>query len=158
VQTDRTIPNNKPDITIHDNEKGKYVLTDVANVIKKEGEKVLKYKDLTIEIQRMWNVKTNVIPAIKVATGIISRKFRKYLNNIPGKQEIKEVQETAILGNAHVLWKVLMQTYKRFNIGNGVMCIMNSNYRIAASNTVFHRYIDCFRNVSVNILHKGDNE
>jgi len=27
-------------------------------VIKKEAEKILKYKDLTIEIQRMWNVKT----------------------------------------------------------------------------------------------------
>ena len=27
------------------------------NVIKKEAEKTLKYKDLTIEIQRMWNVK-----------------------------------------------------------------------------------------------------
>ena len=38
------------------------MLTDVAipgdrNVIKKEAEKILKYKDLTIEIWRMWNVK-----------------------------------------------------------------------------------------------------
>jgi hypothetical protein len=63
VQTDRTIPNNKPDIIIRDNEKGKCMLIDVAisgdrNVIKKEAEKILKYKDLKIEIQRMWNVKT----------------------------------------------------------------------------------------------------
>jgi len=41
VQTDRTIPNNKADIIIRDNEKGKYMLTDVAisgdrNVIKKK--------------------------------------------------------------------------------------------------------------------------
>ena len=63
AQTDRTIPNNKPDIIIRDNEKGTCMFIDVAisgdrNVIKKETEKILKYKDLTIEIQRMWNVKT----------------------------------------------------------------------------------------------------
>jgi hypothetical protein len=38
------------------------------NMIKKEDEKILKYKDLTIEIQHMWNVKTNVIPVIIGAT------------------------------------------------------------------------------------------
>jgi hypothetical protein len=62
MQTDRIIPNNKPDIIIRDNEKGTCILIDVAisgdrNVIKKEAEKILKYKDLTIEIQHMWNVK-----------------------------------------------------------------------------------------------------
>ena len=67
VQTDRTMPNNKPDIVIRDNEKGTCMLIEVAisgdrNVIKKEAEKILKYKDLTIQIQRMWNVKTKVIP------------------------------------------------------------------------------------------------
>ena len=55
------------------------------NVIKKETEKNLKYKDLTIEIQRMWNVKTNMIPVIIGATGTISTSFRKYVSNIPGK-------------------------------------------------------------------------
>ena len=41
------------------------------NVIKKLAEKILKYKDLTIEIQRMWNVETKVIPVIIGATGTI---------------------------------------------------------------------------------------
>jgi len=58
VQTNRTIPNNKPDIIIRDNEKRTCMLIDAAisggrNVIKKEAEKILKYKDLTTEIQRM---------------------------------------------------------------------------------------------------------
>jgi hypothetical protein len=41
------------------------------NVIKKEAWKILKYKDLTIEIQRIWNVKAKVIPLITGATGTI---------------------------------------------------------------------------------------
>jgi len=111
VQTDRAIPNNKPDI-IRDNEKRICMLIDVAisgdrNVIKKEAEKILKYKDLTIEIQRMWNVKTKVIPVIIGATGTISKSFRKYVSNIPGNHEVKELQKTAILGTAHILRKVL---------------------------------------------------
>jgi hypothetical protein len=89
------------------------MLIDVAvsgdrNVIKKEAEKILKYKDLTIEIQCMWNVRTKVIPAIIWATGTISKSFRKYVSNIPGKHEFKELQKTAILGTAHILRKVLM--------------------------------------------------
>jgi len=49
VQSDRIIPNNKPDIIIRDNEKRTCMLIDVAisgdrNVIKKEAEKILKYK------------------------------------------------------------------------------------------------------------------
>jgi hypothetical protein len=90
------------------------MLIDVAisgdrNVIKKEAEKILKYKDLTIEIQRMWNVKTKkVIPVIIGATGTVSKAFRKYVSNIPGKREVKELQKTALLGTAHILRKVLM--------------------------------------------------
>ena len=78
------------------------------NVIKKEAEKILKYKELTIEIQRMWNIKTKVIPVIIGATGIISKPFRKYVSNIQGKHEVKELQKTAILGTAHILRKVLI--------------------------------------------------
>jgi len=66
------------------------MLIDVAisgdrNVIKKEADKVLKHKDLTIEIQRMWEV----IPVIIGTTGTISKSFRKYVSNIPGNHEVK---------------------------------------------------------------------
>jgi hypothetical protein len=78
------------------------------NVIKKEAEKILKYKDLTIKIQCMWNVKTTVVPVIIVATGIISKLFRKYVSTIPGNQDVRELQKTAILGTAHLIREVLM--------------------------------------------------
>jgi hypothetical protein len=113
VQTEKTIPNNKPDIIILDNEKGTCMLIDVAipgdiNVIKKEAENILKCRELVTEIQRMWNVKTKVTPVIIGATGTISKSFGKYLSSIPGKHEIKELQKTAILGRTHILRKVLM--------------------------------------------------
>ena len=61
-KTDRNNSNNKTGIMIRDNEKEACMLIDVAisgdrNVVKKEAEKILIHKDLTLEIQRMWNVK-----------------------------------------------------------------------------------------------------
>jgi len=44
----------------------------------------------------------------KWANGTISKSFRKYVSNLPGKHEVKELQKTAILGTAHILRKVLM--------------------------------------------------
>jgi hypothetical protein len=80
----------------------------IINVIKKEAEKILKYKDLIIEIQRMWNVKTKVTPVMIRATGTISKSFRKYLNSILRQHDIKALQKTAVLGTAHTLQEVLM--------------------------------------------------
>jgi hypothetical protein len=52
-----------------------------------------------------------VIPVIIWVTGTISKSLRQSLSNIPGKQEIKELQKTAVLGTAHTLEKVLMYKY-----------------------------------------------
>jgi hypothetical protein len=70
------------------------MLIDVAisrdrNLIKKEAEKFLKYKNFTIEIKRLWNVKTKVIPVIIGATGTISKS---YVNNIPGNHEVNTLR------------------------------------------------------------------
>ena len=51
---------------------------------------------------------TKMVPVIIGATGTISKTFRKYVSNIPGNREVKELQKTAILGTAHILRKVLM--------------------------------------------------
>jgi len=63
------------------------MLIDVAvpgdrNVIKKETEKILKYKILTTEIQRMWNLKAKVITLLRGANGTITKSLRQYLSNI----------------------------------------------------------------------------
>jgi hypothetical protein len=59
-------------------------------------------------IKSMMMMMIPVIPVIIGATGTISKSFRKYVSNIPGKHEVKKLQKTAILGTAHILRKVLM--------------------------------------------------
>jgi hypothetical protein len=49
------------------------------NVTHKEAEKKLKYKNVCIEVQRMWNMKCFVILG---ATGTVTR-LRKYQESIP---------------------------------------------------------------------------
>jgi len=89
------------------------MLIDVAvpgdrNVIKKGGEKILKYKDLIIEIQCLWNVETKVVVVITGVTGIISKSLVQYLSNVPEKHKLKELQRTAILGTVHILHEELL--------------------------------------------------
>ena len=57
-------------------------------MIKKKAEKILKYKDLIIEIQHLWNVKAKVILVIIGTTGTISKSLGQYLSNIRGKHAI----------------------------------------------------------------------
>ena len=52
--------------------------------------------------------KNKAIPVIIGVTGTISKSFIKYICNIPGNHEVKDLQKTAILGTAHILRKVLM--------------------------------------------------
>ena len=60
----------------------------------------------------MCKLRTKATAIIIGSTGTISKSFRKYLNNIPGKHGIQKLQKTAISGTAHilVLRKVLMKS------------------------------------------------
>jgi hypothetical protein len=63
------------------------------NITQKELENKLKYKNLSIEIQGMWNMKCFVIPVIIGATGIVTRGVKIYLETIPGKHSIDTLQK-----------------------------------------------------------------
>jgi hypothetical protein len=128
---DRTVPNNKPIIEIFDNIQRICMLRDAAilgdrNVVKKEGQKILKYKDLKTKIQHMWNVKAKVIPVIRGATGTISKSLRQY--------EIKELQTTAILGTARIMrGSADVKVQNIFYGQNNITCSANCKYRTAVT-------------------------
>ena len=69
IQTDREISANRPDIIIKHKTKKECILIDMAipserNTSVKVIEKLSKYKDLEIEINRMWGTKTTTIPVV----------------------------------------------------------------------------------------------
>jgi hypothetical protein len=76
------------------------------------------------------------------ATGTISKSFRKYLRNIPGKHEIRELQKTAKLGAART-----SEGTNRFNIRNSAICTIQNS-----CSTVFSRDMVCFRTKMMMII------
>ena len=84
VNTDRTITANRPDIIVKDSVNFTCKLIDMTvpsdrNIALKETEKKSKYKDLELEIQRMWHMKTVVIAVVVGALGS-ARILRKVLS------------------------------------------------------------------------------
>ena len=77
-------------------------------MIKREAEKMLKYRDRTVEIECMWNVKVKVIPVITGTTRTVPESLRQHLRNMAAKHAIGELQTAAILGTAHKRREVLM--------------------------------------------------
>ncbi|KAI5731215.1 hypothetical protein M8J77_006429 [Diaphorina citri] len=111
VQTDRTINANKPDIIVRDRKEKMCLIIDVAipadmNIERKEAEKILKYKDLGIEIERMWNTTVKIIPIVIGALGVVPKSLKENLQSLPGKFSINRIQESALLGTAYIMRKV----------------------------------------------------
>jgi hypothetical protein len=54
------------------------------------------------------NNNNNNKPVIIESTGIVTKGFRKNLEDIPGKHSIDSLQKTAILGTSPIIRKVLL--------------------------------------------------
>jgi len=48
-----------------------------------------------------------IIPAIGGATRIVTEGLKKNFESMPGKHSVDAVQNTAILGTSHIIWKIL---------------------------------------------------
>ena len=110
--TDRTIAANMPDIALKNKKDKTCLLIDMTilldtNTSVKTTEKLTKYKDLEIEVERMWGLKTTTVPVVMGALGTIKKDMENYTNKIPGNINIHELQKITLLSTAHLLRQVL---------------------------------------------------
>ena len=78
-----------------------------SNLSFKEYETISKYKDLGIEIKKMWHLKAIVIPIVVGALGMTKKKTEDHIKRIPGNSCLQELQKTVLNGTADLLRRVL---------------------------------------------------
>ena len=77
------------------------------NISLKEFQNLSKYKDLEIEVTNMWEFKTNIIPVVIGALGMIKKGTQNFIDQIPGKPSLQEIQKIVLTSTAHILRKDL---------------------------------------------------
>ena len=118
IITEKKVPHNRPDIIIFDTNVRECLIIDVAipvcmNVVKKEAEKITKYRDLEIEIQKCWGLKKiRTIPIVIGALGSVCNGINGYLGTISKNLNFDVIQRTALLGTAHILRNFLTPVEK----------------------------------------------
>jgi hypothetical protein len=76
-----------------------------ARVARKELEKKMKYRDLAVELQRLWEMKkVSVVPIVIGALGAVPPELPKHLKAIAVEDvTIEQLQKSAVLGTAYIL-------------------------------------------------------
>ena len=112
MQTDRVIEHRRPDILLINKETNECFIIDIAvpadyNIDKKEFEKISKYSELKVELSRMLNKKTFVIPIVIGALGSIPKRLHSFAEKLGIRNDFMIWQKSALLGTAGILRKVL---------------------------------------------------
>ena len=87
IQTDHKISARRPDLVIINKKEQTCHVIDIAvpedtAVKAKEEEKLEKYQDLAREIQKMWSVRTQVLPVVIGALGTVPKRLESNLKRI----------------------------------------------------------------------------
>ena len=73
----------------------------------KQQQKIDNYADLKLEVSRMWDCSTVVVPIIIGALGSVPKKFHHHLAKLEIGNDITTFQKSAVLGTASILRKIL---------------------------------------------------
>ena len=122
VMWDTTIPTagkikaNRPDICLRDKKANTCLLIDIScpadgNVGRKHAEKLAKYGELRVELRvevsRMWQCGTQVVPVVLGALGTVYAGIARWLDIIPGHHNLQHLQKAVLLGSSRILCKVM---------------------------------------------------
>ena len=71
--------------------------------MQKETEKLSKYQDLKIEVQRLWERKVDMVPIVVGALGAIPKDLHQCLKSSDlDKVSLAQIQKAALLLTAHI--------------------------------------------------------
>ena len=114
LKTDKVISARRPDLVIVKKKAREAIVIDVAipgdtRIVAKELEKKLKYQDLAIELQRLWELrKVSVVPVVIGALGAIPPELPKHLKTIAIEDvTVQQLQRTVVLGTGYILRRYL---------------------------------------------------
>jgi len=83
-------------------------ISDDSNVNTKGTAKLITYKNLEIEVDRMWKVRgKKIVPVVIGALGTIRMGLDQNLQLLPGHLSAIELQNITLMGTAHIFRKVL---------------------------------------------------
>ena len=80
------------------------------NISLKEFQKLFKYEDLKIVVTKMWKLKTKAIPVVIIALGMIKKCTQNFIDQIPSRPSLKEMQKIVLTSTAHILQKLPSNT------------------------------------------------
>uniref|UniRef100_A0A0L8HMU9 Uncharacterized protein n=1 Tax=Octopus bimaculoides TaxID=37653 RepID=A0A0L8HMU9_OCTBM len=98
------------------------VVIGALGMIKKGSEKYIKQlpgdsnlrelqkitlMDLQIEITNIWKLNTTIMPVVIGALGMIKKGAEKYIKQLPGNSNLRELQKITLMGTAHLLRKAI---------------------------------------------------
>ena len=78
-----------------------------SRIEEKKKDKIEKYQDLGRELQKIWNVKVEIMALVVGSLGSIPKQFGNRLKQIGITAGTPQVQKTVLLGMARILRKVL---------------------------------------------------
>ena len=63
--------------------------------------KIESYQNLKCEVQKLWNLKTSIVPVVIGALGTILKFLGKHLSELNMEVNISQMQTTVVLLNSH---------------------------------------------------------